>query len=531
MLELKHENDTIFLGSAVPEEGGGTTVYPPQHITGKSIEKSGTAYTLKWTDPADTVVDGQTLCVWGGTLIVRKAGEYPKSWRDGTIVVDNKERNRYATTGFVDTVDDASIDYKYRAFPYSINGTPNNEYYNMFGVWILEFTETGPESSPNNRIVYGGDNADFTPAFMDFTNDVFNWGSWENHPIVSQDYIRPCMLYNADAEAGLNGTVAYYLDPNDHEKKFGTDEASDVGNPDFPGNAMVQWRGVFTRTVVTGDVRTYTLSNVKLDDTFECWNTKKADGTYADYFYTPMFPGSVIDGKLRSLSGQAVNKSKNAQTEINYAKANGAGWYTETHADNEYEKTLFKLLFRSTSGQAKLGEGVSAGGESALVATGTLNDKGMMYGSSSTSVGVKFCYMEHWWAHQWRRFAGYIYKDGVTYVKMTASTIDGSTADGYNLTGDGYIKLDVPACSGTSGSYIKESVVVPKYGEFPTVMSGGSESTYLCDGCWFNNSGTRYPFRGGGASLGRICGPWSLYVGGGATSTVWNVSAALSYHQ
>ena len=524
MLELKEQDSIIYVGGAVPDEGSSTTVYPPQHITGKSITKSGAAYTLKWTDPADTVVDGQTLCVWGGTLIVRKAGEYPKSWRDGTIVLDNKERNQYATAGFVDTVDDETVDYKYRAFPYSINGTPNNEYYNMFDVWILEFTETGPESSPNNRIVYGGDNADFTPAAMDFTNDTFTWGSWENHPIVSLDFIRPCMLKS-------NGQVDYFLDPNDHTKKYDSEEASDVENTAYDGNAMVQWRGVFVRTVVTGDVRTYTLSNIKLDDNFECWSTKKADGTYADYFYTPMYPGSLIDGKLRSLSGQAVNKSKTAAKEIEYAQANGTGWYTETHADNEYEKTLFKLLFRSTSAQAKLGEGVSAGGESALVATGTLNDKGMMYGSSSTSVGVKFCYMEHWWAHQWRRYAGHIYKDGVHYVKMTASTIDGSTADGYNLTGDGYIKLDVPACSGSSGSYIKESVVVPKYGEFPTVMSGGSESTYLCDACWFNNSGTRYPVRGGCASSGRLCGPWSLHADSGATAAYWNISAALSYHQ
>lgn len=527
MLQVQEKGGIVYLGKAAPASGsssGGAGGVAPKHITGKSISKSGTAYTLKWTDPTDTIVSSETICTWGGTIIVRKAGSYPQNPKDGTVVLDNKTRNQYAEDGFVDTVEDGTVDYKYRAFPYSQQGTYNLEYYNMFGAWCLEFTETGTESSPANRIVYGGDNADFTPCAMDFTNDAFTWGSWENHPIVSQDFIRPCMLKS-------NGTVDYYLDPADHTKKYDSEEASDVANTSYDGNAMVQVRGVFMSVEVTGDVRKYKFSNEKLDDSFECWNTKKADGTYAEYFYVPMYPGSLVDSKLRSLSGQAVNKSKTAAKEIEYAQANGAGWYTETHADNQYFQALFKLLFKSTNAQSKLGEGVSAGGESGLVATGTLNTKGMMYGSSATSVGVKFCYMEHWYAHQWRRYAGHIYKDGVHYVKMTASTIDGSTANGYNLDGTGYIQLGVASCSGTSGSYIKSSVVRGKYGEFPTVMTGGSESTYLCDACWFNNSGTKYPCRGGSAYDGRKCGPWSLYVYYDATNAYWHFSAALSYHQ
>lgn len=527
MLNVQEKGGIVYLGKAAPASGsssGGGGGIAPKHITGKSISKSGAAYTLKWTDPTDTVVSGETLCVWGGTIIVRKEGAYPENPKDGTVILDSKTRNQYATDGFVDTTDDASKDYKYRAFPYSINGAYNLEYDNMFGAWILEFTETGTESSAANRIVYGKDNADFTPCAMDFTNDVFSWGSWENHPIVSLDFIRPCMLKS-------DGTVDYYLDPNDHTKKYDSEDSSDVANTSYDGNAMVQMRRVFVRVVVTGDVRTYTFSNEKLDSAFECWGAKKADGTYAECWYAPMYPGSLIDSKLRSLSGQAVMKSKTAAQEITYATANGTGWYTETHADNQYFQALFKLLFKNTNAQAKLGEGVSSGGEAGLVATGTLNDKGMMYGSSSTSVGVKFCYMEHWWAHQWRRYAGHIYKDGKHYVKMTASRIDGSTADGYNTTGEGYIQLSVPTASGSSGSYIKESVVKGNFGEFPTVMSGGSESTYLCDGCWFNNSGTRYPCRGGHAGPGRFCGPWCLNVGNGASNAHWDFSAALSYHQ
>ena len=87
--------------------------------------------------------------------------------------------------------------------------------------------------------------------------------------------------------------------------------------------------------------------------------------------------------------------------------------------------------------------------------------------------------------------------------------MDGSTAEGYNLDGTGYIQLDVPVPSGTSGGYISKVQQAGKYGCFPTVMSG-SESTYLCDGCWFNNGIVSYPYRGGGAIGGRLCGPFAL---------------------
>lgn len=531
----------VYLGKAAPAagRGGGSSSgdtsasgggFAPQRITNPAIVKEGGTYSLTWADPADTIIENQTICAWAGTLIVRKSGSYPADPTDGTTVLDSKVRDQHKNTPLVDTPTDATADYKYRAFPYSANGVYNLQEQNRFGKFVFTFKELMSESSPAHRIVYADDCANFTPAKMDFTSDVFDWGSWKNNPLVSLDYIRPCMLYNDDAGADLKGKVAYYLDPNDHTKKYGTGEASDVANPDFPGNAMVQVRRVFKKVVVDGNTIIKSFSNEKLDDDYECFSCKKADGTYADFFYVPMFPGSFINNKVRSLSGQTVMQSKTAAQEIAGATANGAGWYTEVLADNQYFEDLFKLLFGTTNGQSALGEGVSTGDSGALKTTGTTVSKGMMYGASTTNVAVKFCYMEHWWAHQWRRFGGLIFKNGVRWVKLTASTVDGSTAEGYNIDGTGYIQLDVPVPSGTSGGYISKVQQAGKYGCFPTVMSG-SESTYLCDGCWFNNGIVSYPFRGGDAAAGRICGPFALASAHPATNASWNVSAALSYHQ
>ena len=48
--------------------------------------------------------------------------------------------------------------------------------------------------------------------------------------------------------------------------------------------------------------------------------------------------------------------------------------------------------------------------------------------------------------------------------------------------------------SGTSGGYISDSVV-NEYGWFPKTASG-SQTTYECDGLWFNNSQSNYAIVG-----------------------------------
>ena len=111
---------------------------------------------------------------------------------------------------------------------------------------------------------------------------------------------------------------------------------------------------------------------------------------------------------------------------------------------------------------------------------------------------------------------------------MTKSTIDGSSANDYNLDGTGYLPLnDIPAASGTSGGYASQSQE-NEYGRFNTVMSG-SATTYLCDGGWFNNSGTMYPFRGGDSSYGAICGVSCFCSDYAASVASWSFGAALSY--
>lgn len=113
-IEDDAENDrTIISGSG----GGGVAL---SDVSGTAISSSMREISIRWTDPEDITIDGQTISTWGGTLVVRKAGSAPADRRDGTVILDSKTRNAYASTAFVDNTVDYGNTYYYRFFPYTI---------------------------------------------------------------------------------------------------------------------------------------------------------------------------------------------------------------------------------------------------------------------------------------------------------------------------------------------------------------------------------------------------------------------------
>ena len=95
---------------------GGLTLASVSNI--KTLVSSGKVY-VSWTDPEDIVLAESTLAGWSGTLLVRKAGSAPTSRRDGTIVLDSKERNAYSSSYFCDSGLTDGVTYYYKFFPYT----------------------------------------------------------------------------------------------------------------------------------------------------------------------------------------------------------------------------------------------------------------------------------------------------------------------------------------------------------------------------------------------------------------------------
>ena len=393
------------------------------------------------------------------------------------------------------------------------------------------FHVNGSESNPENMITYVADAVGMTPAKMDFEQSKFNWGSWQNAFFMP----KPCMLK-------YDGKVAYFLNPDDYTQKLGGGK-SDVDNDDFEGNAMMQWPLIWWKVVPDAEdssSATIYIANYKVDEGFNAWSNINSKGQLIPYFYTPIYNGTQVGTRLRSLSGnKLVLNKQTANKEVELAKANNVTtateWWTEVYADNILIEFLGMLIGKSMNTQATFGRGCDTMLEAGVyentsyLRTGTGDKKGMFWGENTTGKSVvKFFGMENFWASSWRRYAGHVLAAGEEKVKLTWGTEDGSTTIGYNFTGEGYIPTGRTKDEVASGNGYTKTMHFSKYGMCPQVAVGGSATTYYSDYFWWNNADVRYAIRGGSSNFGAYCGLFCLALYDLVSLTYWDCGAAVS---
>ena len=184
------------------------------------------------------------------------------------------------------------------------------------------------------------------------------------------------------------------------------------------------------------------------------------------------------------------------------------------------------MMARSTKCQTAFGYGRCKSSNNDAIAPGTMNTKGMFWGSNDQTSGVKVFGMENVWGNLWRRTAGWINANGTQKVKLTRGTHDGSTAADYNTDGSGYISVANASPHGISGGYI-DTMKTEAYGRLP-VTANGSSSTYEADGMWFNNSQVNYAYVGGDWNDGLLVGPFCASLYNAASISYSYIGAALS---
>lgn len=366
-------------------------------------------------------------------------------------------------------------------------------------------------SDPSNAVIYTHDAVTMTPAGMDFTNGAFDYGSWENVWFIKN--ARPVML-------NFDGTEAYDLDPNDYSKKLdGT--PSDIADSTKTMNAMIAFPTVWIKRTDDASYNYIEISDRQLDSDFHAYAHEDANGVVKPYIYLPIYKGSLVDGKLRSISGVKPQSSTTAQQEVDAASALGTGWQIWDYTSKEMLCDLLTLISKSLDTQGTFGQGHSTGGSSAsdFLDCGTLNDKGKFFGYSATTSQVKCFGMEALWAERWDRELGLILDAGVYKIKERPT---------YNLTGEGYTAISASvAQSPTSNNYIKTEVST-QFGSLPTDV-GGTPTTYYCDYFYQNQSGIRVALRGGDCASGAGAGLRFVYVGVAASGSGWSVGASPVY--
>ena len=454
-----------------------------------------------------------------GAVIRKSTTGYPTSETDGdaltTIMTD---------TVYTDTNVTVGTTYYYSAFPYTSTGAYNRSEANRTSVtpkkrdYLFGYDLVKSTSSPSGRVSYPDDvdNADFTPAKMNFGGS-FSYGDWNFAP--GEKFMpRPCMLTFA-------GVVDHYLNPNDYTQKA-EGGASKVADTSFGGNAMMEWPKIYTKRWESNGVYHFRCSDTPQDESWECWSNYDRLNNQIDHFYTPIYFGSLVSGKLRSISGAANSVNTTAANGIAYAKANGNDWYTEVLADRLLLQDLLVMMARSTECQTAFGYGRCKSSNSNAIAPGTMNTKGMFWGSNDQTSGVKVFGMENVWGNLWRHTAGWINANGTQKVKLTRGTHDGSTATDYNTDGNGYKTIANATPAGSSGGYIS-SMKTEAFGRLPVIASGSS-STYEADGMWYNNSQVNYASVGGYWGTGLLVGPFCAPLDSTASASNAGLGAALS---
>ena len=332
-------------------------------------------------------------------------------------------------------------------------------------------------SDPAQAVTYLADAVGKTPAAMGAS--VFSYGDWANAFFMP----KPCML-------NYDGTVAYYLDPNDYTKKAdGT--ASDVANSSFNGNAMMEWPLIWYKFVagtVDGEGYFY-CSDKKVDDSYKCWCNINSNNEITEHFYTSIYNGTGTS-KLRSLSGVKLISANGSSgisgaTEISRALANNTSahteWYTDVWCDRQLIAALLVLIGKTTDSVRTFGLGRlgNTRDKKETYITGVLNNKGLFYGSlSDETIAVKVFGMENWWGTVGTRTAGLVSTSSGYAYKLTYGTADGTNSVGYNSTGNGYKTVSAPQ----SGGYITK-MHFPEFGlpsEVVSYADGGNTSTYYC---------------------------------------------------
>lgn len=422
----------------------------------------------------------------------------------------------------------------------ALNTTYNAEIM-VYSIYAYQIDEN--DSNPATCVTpynspWGCENLNFTPAHMDFTNDTFDMGSWTGDEFF---FPKPCMLK-------YDGTVDYYLDPDDYTKKAdGT--ASDVANFAYNGNVMVEFPTVYFNRWQAGNKTYVVMSNKQITSDFHAYAHHDKNGNVLPYIYLAAYDGSYDGTRLRSISGIAANNNGSSlatnkimnfttrQQEINFALANNngiadghEGYYTTHKADSDLVIDLLMLIGYSTNSQATFGRGRDTGYVSAtntgIVTTGSMNTKGLFWGENQGAAGVKVFGIENFWGNLWKQRAGWINDNGTQKVKMTWGQEDGSTVDGFNTTGSGYVTVSGATPAGTTGGYINKWKKTAQ--GFIPYNAAGSDSTYVCDGLWFNNSQVDYALCGGDSASGLPVGAFYLSLTGAVSVARWNLGAALS---
>ncbi len=217
--------------------------------------------------------------------------------------------------------------YYVAAFPFNDYGLFNRNAANVAKVVPQAYTLFGyyddlTDSNPETKIHYIEMNAGFEPMRV-VADNTGGWteGTWSEENCWILRGNRPYMVKN-------DGTIDYELCHTDYSKKIDGVTASDVSNATYAGNAMATIPLIWVKRYTEDNKQYHLFLRHTAGRRLHSWSVHaRTDQSSRTPFY-PMFTGSLILNKLRSIAGQGQMTSQTGTNEITFAKNNGALWNT-----------------------------------------------------------------------------------------------------------------------------------------------------------------------------------------------------------
>lgn len=361
------------------------------------------------------------------------------------------------------------------------------------------------------------------------TGDASSWATpsdfTDNKTVQAE--MKRCVL-------NTNGSVNYFLYPTDSTLKADGVTASVLDGTD--GNVMVQIPKFYYKynyNTTTGVVHEHTISL----SPFTGGTVHPAfvqNGVEKDYRYYPAYQGSVVGGKLVSISGAYVDCDYTRDQFRTYAEANGAGWHVTDWLLYEAVVLLMVTEYGTMNMQSALGEGrVRLSGGTWVDGSyygihGNSNSDGN-FSNNNTYIGdaddaaADLSYMtyrgcENVWGNVYLFLDGININEHMVYLNDNPATFADDTVTNYT---------DIGVIMGSANGYVVKLANSSK-GFFPTDVTGGTDSTGTTD-YYTQSTGWRIAYAGGHAISGLFAGPLSLRANYDSAYLTVSISAGVSF--
>ena len=396
---------------------------------------------------------------------------------------------------------------------------------------------------------HGPENRKLLNVSWDSVNDTYTDTTTPNTISAVHLRMKRCVL-------NLDGTVNYYLDPNDSTKKAdgsssvltGADGYVMVEIPKFSYKHTIE-SGVNFWEIVIGNKAGYTLhpafikAGVEVSHryigAYDACYLDATDSTYKSGLNLTELTVDTANDKLASVSGVYPIVGVTRATCRSLAANNGTGWHQLDFALHSAIQMLYLVEYADFNTQANLGSGNTSG--SYLGSSSNQNDSANTIAGASNSWGnastdgtqpsagarpgtayMSYRGIENWYGNVWTWIDGINPNEGSAgNVHITNDYRD--FADG---TTTGYTLLS--SSLSTASGYVQNILNTGAY-FLSGDNTGGSSTTYLPDYHYASASASRVVNVSGSAGSGAISGGFCLSSASVASHLARNGGARLAF--